>query len=255
MKNHTVNEVNDQNAKNILLFLSKHNQKYFTPEDLKRELTLNLEVNEIHKQLIVLKEADLINKGVSNIKFKGLEDGTLNLILRKSYEEEIDGFEPNFKQEFADKIAELKKEKKQLQGKLNYFSGKMAEHLLAAALRNKKRFKLSTFFQNVKDNTDLNIQKVKERVHIQREDGKNMEIDIVAESSCGRVVLVEVKKTQTKTGLNKVEDFQEKVDVYKTLFPDAIVLAAYLSLGGFTDEAGDFCLEYGIGVAEKIEEL
>jgi len=252
---HTVNEVNDQNAKNILLFLSKHNEKYFTPEDLKRELTLNLEVNEIHKQLIVLKEADLINKGVSNIKFKGLEDGTLNLILRKSYEEEIDGFEPNFKQEFADKIAELKKEKKHLQGKLNYLSGKMAENILAAALRNKKRFKLSTFFQNVKDNTVLNIQKVKERVQIQREDGKNMELDIVAQSSCGRVVLVEVKKTQTKTGLNKLEDFQEKVEVYKTTFPDAIVLAAYLSLGGFTDEAGDFCLEYGIGVAERIEEL
>jgi predicted RecB family endonuclease len=46
----------------------------------------------------------------------------------------------------------------------------------------------------VKDNTILNIQKVKERVIIQREDGKTMEIDIVAESSCGRVVLVEVKK-------------------------------------------------------------
>ena len=28
-----------------------------------------------------------------------------------------------------------------------------------------------------------------------------------------------------------------------------------LSLGGFTEEAGDFCLEYGIGVADKIEEL
>ncbi len=82
-----------------------------------------------------------------------------------------------------------------------------------------------------------------------------MEIDIVAQSSCGRVVLVEVKKTKTKMGLNKVEDFQEKVDVYKTTFPDAIVLAAYLSLGGFTQEAGDFCLEYGIGVADKIEEL
>ncbi|WP_069471988.1 hypothetical protein [Candidatus Marithrix sp. Canyon 246] len=252
---HTVNEVNDKNAKNILLFLSKHNEKYFTPEDLKRELTLNLEVNEIHKQLIVLKEADLINRGVSNIKYKGLEDGTLNLILRKSYEEEIDGFEPDFKQEFYDKITALKKENKQLQGKLNYFSGKMAENLLATALRNKKRFSLSKFFQNVKDNTALNIQKVKERVHIQREDGKNMELDIVAESSCGRVVLVEVKKTKTKIGLNQLEDFQEKVEVYKTLFPDAIVLAAYLSLGGFTDEAGDFCLKHGIGVAERIEEL
>jgi hypothetical protein len=131
----------------------------------------------------------------------------------------------------------------------------MAENQLATALRSKKRFSLSKFFQNVKDNTALNIQKVKERVQIQREDGKNMELDIVAESSCGRVVLVEVKKTQTKIGLNQIEDFQEKVEVYKTIFPDAIILAAYLSLGGFTDEAGDFCLKHGIGVADKIEEL
>jgi hypothetical protein len=131
----------------------------------------------------------------------------------------------------------------------------MAENMLATALRNKKRFSLSKFFQNVKDNTTLNIQKVKERVHIQREDGKNMEIDIVAESSCGRAVLVEVKKTKTKIGLNQIEDFQEKVEVYKNLFPDAIVLATYFSLGGFTDEAGDFCLKHGIAVADKIEEL
>jgi hypothetical protein len=131
----------------------------------------------------------------------------------------------------------------------------MAENLLATALRSTKRFSLSKFFKNVKDNTALNIQKVKERVHIQREDGKNMELDIVAESSCGRVVLVEVKKTQTKMSLNKIEDFQEKVEVYKTLFPDAIILAAYLSLGGFTDEASDFCLKHGIAVAERIEEL
>jgi hypothetical protein len=252
---HTVNEVNDQNAKNILLFLSQNNKEYFTPKDLKEKLGLNLEINEIHKQLIVLKEADLITRAVSNIDFKGLEDGTLNLILRESFEKEIKEFAPDLKQEFAEKIAELTHKNKQLQGKLNSLYGKMAENMLATSLRNKKRFVLSKFFQNVKDNTSLNIQKVKERVHIQREDGKNMELDIVAESSCGRVVLVEVKKTQTKMGLNKVEDFQEKVEVYKTTFPDAIVLAAYLSLGGFTEEASDFCLRHGIAVAERIEEL
>ena len=252
---HTVNEVNDKNAKNILLFLSQNNEEYFTPKDLKEKLGLDLEVNEIHKQLIILKEADLITRAVSNIDFKGLEDGTLNLILRKSFEKEIKEFAPDLKQEFVDRIAKLTHTNKQLQGKINSLTGKMAEHMLATAFRSKKRFSLSKFFQNVKDNTTLNIQKVKERVHIQREDGKNMELDIVAQSSCGRMVLVEVKKTKTKIGLNQIEDFQEKVDVYKTHFPDAIVLAAYLSLGGFTDEAGDFCLEYGIGVAERIEEL
>jgi hypothetical protein len=80
------NEVNDKNAKNILLFLSQNNEKYFTPNELKEKLGLDLEVNEIHKQLIVLKEADLITRAVSNIDFKGLEDGTLNLILRNSFE-------------------------------------------------------------------------------------------------------------------------------------------------------------------------
>ncbi len=252
---HTVNEVNDKNAKNILLYLSQNNHKYFTPKDLKEKLGLDLEANEIHKQLIILKEADLITRAVSNIDFRGLQDGTLNLILRKSFEKEIKEFAPDLKQEFVDRIAKLTHTNKQLQGKINSLTGKMAEHMLATAFRSKKRFALPKFFQNVTDNTTLNIQKVKERVHIQREDGKNMELDIVAQSSCGRMVLVEVKKTKTKIGLNQIEDFQEKVDVYKTHFPDAIVLAAYLSLGGFTDEAGDFCLEYGIGVAERIEEL
>jgi hypothetical protein len=38
--------------------------------------------------------------------------------------------------------------------------------------------------------------------------------ELRSQNPCGRVVLVEVKKTQTKMGLNKVEDFQEKVEVY-----------------------------------------
>jgi hypothetical protein len=45
----TVSQVNDKNAKNILLFLSKNNDSYFTPKELKEKLALDLEVNKIHK--------------------------------------------------------------------------------------------------------------------------------------------------------------------------------------------------------------
>ncbi|MDM8562210.1 hypothetical protein QUF54_02535, partial [Candidatus Marithioploca araucensis] len=72
-------------------------------------------------------------------------------------------------------------------------------------------FALSVFFNNVNDTTPLNIINVKERVIFQRDDGKGMEIDVVAESKCGRFVLVEVRKTKTKMGLKTVSDFQEKV--------------------------------------------
>jgi hypothetical protein len=144
-----VNEVNDKNAKNNKIFLSKNNEKYFTPQDLKQKLELNLEVNAIHKQLIILKEADLIHKDVSNIDFKGLQDGTLNLILRIFFEKEIKGFPSNFKQEFADIIADLNYKNKQLQGRLNYLYGKMAEDMLATAFR-KNVFPYLSFLKMLK---------------------------------------------------------------------------------------------------------
>ncbi|MEN8221537.1 MAG: hypothetical protein ABFS56_35390, partial [Pseudomonadota bacterium] len=66
---------------------------------------------------------------------------------------------------------------------------------------------------------------------------------------------VEVKKTQTPIGLSLVEDFQEKVEVYQSRFPEAMVLPAYFSRGGFVGDARDFCVDHGIGMAEKILEL
>lgn len=251
---YTIAQVNNLNAKNILLYLSKHHDRYFTPRQLKEELRLDLEVNEIHRQLKTLKEADLIHRGVSDIQFKGLQDGTLNLVLRNRFEEEIKDAAPNMKQEFTAEIALLTQKNKQLQGKVNYYGGKFAEHILAVAMRNRKRFALSLFFSNVTDTTTLNLQKVKERVHFQREDGKDMELDIVAESSDERVVLIEVKKTEAPTGKQLIVDFQEKVQVYQTQFPDVKVLPAYLSLGGFTKQARDLCVEQSIGIASKLVE-
>jgi hypothetical protein len=105
----------------------------------------------------------------------------------------------------------------------------------------------------VTDNTRLNIINVKERVKIQRDDGKEMELDIVALSKCGRVILVEVKKTKEKTDLNIVEDFQEKVEVYRKQFPEKIVLPACLSLGDFRTDAVRFCETHGIAMATEIK--
>ena len=251
----TLKRVNDKHAKNLLLFLSKHSEHDWKTAELKEKLQLPLSLDEIKEKLILLFKADLIQRSMSEVRFQGLSDGTLNLIIRNHFEEEIKGFIPDIKQEFLDQVGTLSLENKRLRGQLSSLSGKMAEHQLAMAFRSRKRFALSLFFQNVLDTTVLNITSVKERVLIQRDDGKNMEIDIVATSSCGRVVLVEVKKTQAKTGLKKVEDFQEKVLVYQENHPDKKVLPAFLSLGGFTEqEALPFCNAQGIATATSIEE-
>jgi len=197
-------------------------------------------------------EADLIADGGSDIDYQGLHDGTLYLILRSRFEKEISTFAPDFGQDFRRDMAELQKDNKRLRGMLNYLSGKMAEYQLATTFRSQKRFMLSKYFKDVQDKTRLNITDVQLNVHLQRPDGKLMELDVVAFSGDGRVVLVEVKKRKEKSGLDIVQDFWEKVQTYQQLQPNKIVLPAILSLGGFTAEAKALCLQYGLARAERM---
>ncbi len=248
----TLQRINDRYAKNILLHLSKYPDRDWTPQEVKDALHLDIDLHEIHRRLRLLVESDVIMEGASDIDYRGLQDGTLYLILRHRFEKEISTFAPDLKQDFHQDLETLRADRRRLQGMLNNLASKVAEHQLANEFRTRKRFALSLFFKGGQDTTVLNIIDVRERVLIQRADGKQMEIDVQAISSCGRVVLVEVKKTEAKTGLRLVEDFQEKVVVYAQQFPEKIMLPAFLSLGGFTDEALRFCRAEGIGTAEAI---
>lgn len=249
----TLQRINDLHAKNMLLHLSKHADRYWSTHEIKDALHLNdLSLDQIKQKLVILSESDVIERGVSDIQFRGLQDGTLNLILRNRFEEEINNFVPDLKQEFQEQISALKKENKRLQGSLNNLSGQFAEMQLALSFRSKKRFALSQYFNGVNDTARLNMIDVKHRVPFQRENGKRMELDVVAESSCGRVVIVEVKKTKDPTGTQVVEDFLEKLAVYAHQSPDKTILPAFLSLAGFTPEAQQVCQEHGIATAERI---
>ena len=197
-------------------------------------------------------DSDLIDRGQSDIDYRGLRDGTLYLILRHRFEKEITTFAPDLRIGFRQEVDALRRDKQRLQGMLNNLSGKMAEYQLAVKFRSEKRFALSDYFSGVKDTARLNLVKVEMRVVLQRADGKVMELDVVAESSDGRVVLVEVKKWQTPIGATVVVDFQEKVAVYAVQHQDKIILSAMLSLGGFTAEARALCAAQGIGMMEQL---
>jgi len=236
----------------MLLHLSQHADRYWKPAELKAAIPLELEVSEIHRQLKILVASDLIDRGTADVDFRGLQDGTLNLIVRNRFEEELYDVKPNLTQEFQDKIEELTKKTRFLQGSLNYYAELYAEYLLATAFRSHPRLVLTDYFPDASETSELNFSRVKERVPIQREDGKILNIDVVAESACGRTVLVEVKKRQIKTGLKMVEDFQEKVEIYGKLFPAQPILSAFLSLGDFTQEAKTYCETHGIATASQL---
>ena len=249
----TLPKINDIHSKKILLHLSKYNQREWTPRELKQELQLDMPLEKIQEKLHLMVESDLIMQGSADIDYQGLQDGTLYLVLRHRFEKEIATFAPDFRHDFQLELAALKKDKQRLQGMLNQLSGKMAEYQLATHFRSHKRFALSDYFRGVQDETRLNIIEVKLRVILQRADGKALELDVVAESDCGRVVLVEVKKWQRPVGAEVMTDFWEKVQLYQQQHPDQLVLAAVLSLGGFTAEALAAGEAHGIGLTEQIE--
>jgi hypothetical protein len=172
--------------------------------------------------------------------------------LRNRFEKEIHNFVPDLKQEFQQQLEQLQQENRRLQGTLNNLSGQFAELQLALSFRAKKRFALSDYFSGVNDTTRLNIVNVRHRVPLQRENGKQMELDVVAESDSGRVIIVEVKKTKNPTGKQAIEDFLDKLAVYAQHAPDKTILPAFLSLGGFTGDAQQLCEERSIGTAERI---
>ncbi|MEM7536040.1 MAG: hypothetical protein AAF639_27915 [Chloroflexota bacterium] len=253
----TVERINEKYGKRIVLHLSKFNDRYWTPSELKQTLKLEESESAIHRKLLSLVRGDLIEWGTSDIQFRGLRDGTLNLILTHRFEEEIAQHEPDLIPGFNQQIADLQKKVRSLQGKLNDIIGKTAEHYLATKMKTRKRFKLNAFFNDLPadDAYDkrLNIHHIRTRVYIQREDGLNRELDVVAETTDERVILVEVKKEQRKASVEYVEEFQEKVVLYQAQHPGAVVLTGFLSLGGFTKNALTLCQELGIGWSMELD--
>ena len=138
---------------------------------------------------------------------------------------------------------------------MNHLIGKFAEYQLATDIRTRKRFSLSVYFSGVKYRKTLNIIDVRMRVQFQRADGKQLEIDIKAESDCNRVVLIEVKRWNKKVGVQVIRDFLEKIDAYIRLSKKKKIIPAFLSVGGFSAQAKKLCREKHIGVAETISYL
>lgn len=56
----------------------------------------------------------------------------------------------------------------------------------------------------------------------------------------------------TAVGRNMLSDFIEKIDVYSRLYPEKIILKAFFSLGGFTDEAMAFCKKNQIATTQTL---
>ncbi len=105
----TIKAVNDRYAKQILLFLSKERDKECTRVEISDHLGGKLSELELEEKLHALEYGDLISRGVSNFRYRGIPDDILDLIFRELYQEEIEQVKPDIAKELANQVAALKR--------------------------------------------------------------------------------------------------------------------------------------------------
>jgi len=87
-----IDEVNDQNAKKVVLFLSKNREKEWTKEEIIKNCALPDDERQLEKKLRKLVKGDLIGEGSSSMRYKGMSDDIFYKVFRYRYQEEIDNF-------------------------------------------------------------------------------------------------------------------------------------------------------------------
>jgi len=114
-------QINDQNAKNIVLHLSKHRHREFTRQELLEGLKLEMPDKELEKKLKALVKADIVNQGTSNYRYRGVNDSIFDKVFRGVYQEEIREFDASMiKKEYSEELRKMETQYKKLLGKYHY---------------------------------------------------------------------------------------------------------------------------------------
>ncbi|MCP4150440.1 MAG: hypothetical protein GY757_22015, partial [bacterium] len=88
-------QINDRNAKNIVLHLCKNRDRELTREEILRDLKLDMTDAQLEKKLKALVKADIISQGRTNFDYRGVQDNIFDKVFRGVYEKEIRQFDIN----------------------------------------------------------------------------------------------------------------------------------------------------------------
>ncbi len=117
-------EINDKNAKNIVLHLSKYRDREWTRAELREALNLDMPEKDLEKKLKALVKTDIISQGPSNFDYRGVKEIIFDKVFRGVYEKEIRQFSPKvIREEYSTELKEEKKRYKSLLGKYNWLRG------------------------------------------------------------------------------------------------------------------------------------
>jgi hypothetical protein len=249
-------EINDRNAKNIVLHLSKYRDREWTRAELREALNLEMTESDLEKKLKALVKTDIINQGASNNRYSGVNDNIFDKVFRGVYEEDIRDFDPKvIREEYSEALKKEKKRYKRLLGKYNMLKGYHAEFLildrLLRARRNNELLKSITRYLPA-DFEFCDYSRVW-KYDSSPVYWKSFSVDIFAraENPGDYSIIGEVKSREArKFSKEETIEFERKFDRVKNLEKIERAVGFIFSRGGFTAEAEEYCKEKGIACSQ-----
>lgn len=245
--------VNDRNAKNIVLYLSRHRDREVTRKELLDALQLDMSDGDLEKKLKALVKADIIKQGGTNFDYRGVRDNIFDKVFRGVYQKEIDSFDPaQLKDEYKEAFEKLQKEYRRLQGEYNYSKGYFAEYLILDQLRFhgvSKNDSLKAITQNLPVDFDFVEYRSVWTYRTAIPQGKSLSVDILARAKAleDYSIIGEVKNRDTKKfSKEEAAAFLKKLAVIKEQEGLEAVMGFVFSRKGFTGDAEKFLIENGI---------
>jgi hypothetical protein len=251
-------EINDKNAKNIVLHLSKYRDREWTRSELREALNLEMPEKDLEKKLKALVKTDIINQGASNSRYRGVKDNIFDKVFRGVYEEDIRDFSPEvIREEYSTELKEEKKRYKILLGKYNWLKGYHGEFLILDRLlqARKNNELLKSITRYLPPDFEFRDYSRVWKYHSSPEYAKVFSVDIFARSldADDYSIIGEVKNREIKKfSIDEIKEFELKFAEIKKLenLEQKAVVGFIFSRAGFTAEAEAYCQEKGIACSE-----
>jgi hypothetical protein len=250
-------QINDRNAKNIVLYLSKHRDREFTRKELLEELKLEMTDSELEKKLKALVKVDIIKQGQTNFDYLGVGDNIFDKVFRGVYEKEIREFDVRvIKEEYIEELEKIKEQYKSLLGKYHCQKGYFTEYLILERLISHARENnelLKSVTRYLPGDFNFCVYERVWRYDSSPGYSRPFSVDIFARA--GRPgdysIIGEVKSRDTrKFSKEEAVDFERKYAAVKKLENIERAVGFIFSRCGFTVEAEEYCKEKGIACSE-----
>ena len=224
-------EVNNLNAKRMVLYLFNANGEERTREQIATDLKLEITDTDLEAKLKSLVYADIISQGESNFDYMVSNDKIYEMVFRNIYQKEIDKIGEDVRKTLRKEI-----------GKFSYDFGHFCEYKFESIF--------NTGF-NIKDiayTNDNFIVKAGGEIYrnyfYKQTRLRNIEIDLYGKTDDKTEVFIEIKSWKRKTGKNNIEKYIKLKQQIENKKANAIILI--YAIHGFTNDALEALTQNGI---------